>query len=59
MSGPDWYNQFVRLYDLENDTVRTITERGYMNSGLLWQKDNENLIANIKIKVQLHIFIKL
>lgn len=49
MSGPDWYNQFIRVFDLKNGTTKVITERGYMNSGLLWLKDNENLIANIKI----------
>lgn len=50
MSGPDWYNQFIRVYDLETDSIRVVTERGYMNSGLLWLTDNATLIANLKVR---------
>lgn len=50
ISGPDWYNQFIRIYDLKTKNLRTVTSRGYMNSGLLWLKDNETLIANIKVR---------
>ncbi len=50
MSGPDWYNQFIRIYDVETGEVRAVTERGYMNSGLLWLPDNKTLIANLKIE---------
>ncbi len=50
MSGPDWYHQFIRVYDLEKDIIRTVTKRGYMNSGLLWLKDNSTLLANLKIR---------
>ncbi|MEM8906573.1 MAG: DUF5050 domain-containing protein [Bacteroidota bacterium] len=50
MSGPDWYHQFLRIYDLETDSIEVITERGYMNSGLLWNKDHRSLILNIKIR---------
>lgn len=50
MSGPDWFNQFVRIYDIENGKTSAITERGYMNSGIQWLHDNETLIANLKIR---------
>ncbi len=50
MSGPDWYNQFIRVYDLESKNIEVVSERGYMNSGLLWLKDNKTLIANLKIR---------
>jgi len=50
MSGPDWFNQFIRIYDVKKDTIYTITKIGYMNSGLKWLNDNETLIANLKIK---------
>ncbi len=50
MSGPDWYNQFIRIYDVETDSISVVTDRGYMNSGLLWLKDNKTLIANLKIR---------
>ncbi len=49
MSGPDWYNQFIRIYDIEKDILQTITEIGYMNSGLKWSNNN-TLIVNLKIK---------
>ncbi len=50
MSGPDWYDQFVRVYDLKTGKTEILTTRGYMNSGLLWLKDNKTLIVNIKIR---------
>ncbi|MFY0604884.1 MAG: PD40 domain-containing protein [Flavobacteriaceae bacterium] len=50
MSGPDWFNQFIRMYDVEKEKVVTITERGFMNSGIKWLNDNETLIANLKIR---------
>jgi TolB protein len=50
MSGPDWFNQFIRIYDLEKDSILTVSKIGYMNSGLKWLKDNNTLIANLKIK---------
>ncbi len=50
MSGPDWYNQFVRVYDVLEKKIFTITQRGYMNSGIQWLNDNKTLIANLKIK---------
>ena len=50
MSGPDWYNQFIRVYDLASKTTEVVSPRGYMNSGLLWLNDNKTLIANIKIR---------
>ena len=50
MSGPDWYNQFLRIYDLKTGKTKVITQRGYMNSGLLWLKNDNALILNIKIR---------
>lgn len=50
MSGPDWYNQYIRYYDLKNDSIITVTDRGYMNSGLLWLNDDKTLFANLKIR---------
>ena len=50
MSGPDWYSQYISLYRLGTDELVRLTERGYMNSGLLWLKDNKTLIANLKIR---------
>ncbi|MAD98440.1 MAG: hypothetical protein CMB99_14035 [Flavobacteriaceae bacterium] len=49
MSGKDWYNQVIRMYDLESKTITNITHRGYMNSGLKWI-DNQTLVANLKIR---------
>lgn len=49
MSGKDWYNQYIRIYNVEKDTIYPITSRGYMNSGLKWLKDDSTLIANLKI----------
>ncbi|RNC87081.1 MAG: hypothetical protein ED556_06560 [Winogradskyella sp.] len=49
MSGPDWYNQYIRYYDMDKDTIITVTDRGYMNSGLLWAND-DMLVANLKIR---------
>ena len=50
MSGADWYTQYVRMYDLEKDSIIQVTRRGYMNSGLNWLTDGKTLIANLKIK---------
>ncbi|GEM_PF-2210687 len=50
MSGPDWFNQYIRVYDVESGNVNTVTERGYMNSGVRWLNDNQTVIANLKIK---------
>lgn len=49
LSGPDWLNQYLRIYDLETDSIQTITDRGYMNSGVRWLNDNKTIIANLKI----------
>ncbi len=50
MSGVDWYSQVIRYYDIEKDSIINVTERGYMNSGLLWTGDDKTLIANLKIR---------
>ena len=50
MSGPDWFSQYIRRYDVENNEVSVITDRGYMNSGVQWLNDNKTLIANLKIR---------
>ncbi|NNE26518.1 MAG: hypothetical protein HKN09_06720 [Saprospiraceae bacterium] len=50
MSGPDWYTQNIRIYDLVNDSIFALTDKGFMNSGLSWLSDNNTLIANLKIK---------
>ena len=50
MSGVDWYHQVMQVYDVETEKIRTVTARGYMNSGVKWLKDNENVIANLKIR---------
>ena len=50
MSGKDWYNQVIRIYDVLEGTIYPVTDRGYMNSGLKWLADNNTLIANLKIR---------
>ena len=50
MSGVDWYNQVIRYYDVDNDSIVTVTDRGYMNSGLLWTGDDKTLVANLKVR---------
>ena len=50
MSGPDWFNQFIRIYDVKQNVLRTVTARGYMNSGLQWLANGRTLIANLKIR---------
>ncbi len=50
MSGPNWFNQFIRMYDVDGDSVYAVTDRGYMNSGLKWLRDGETLIANLKVR---------
>ncbi|MTI19890.1 hypothetical protein E1176_02545, partial [Fulvivirga sp. RKSG066] len=49
MSGEDWYNQVMRIYDVETDSIYQVTSRGYMNAGIRWL-DNQNVIANLKIR---------
>ena len=50
MSGPDWYNQFLRIYYLDSGETEVVSPRGYMNSGLHWCPDNESLVLNIAIR---------
>lgn len=50
LSGEDYYNLYLRVFDLEQGTKKTITDRGYMFSGVVWLKDNDSFIVNIKIR---------
>ncbi|WP_083262532.1 TolB family protein [Roseivirga sp. 4D4] len=50
MNGPDYYNQFLKIYDIETETTQIITPRGYMNSGMFWHSDDEQFTLNIKVR---------
>ena len=50
LGGPDWYSQFIRVYNIETKELKNITKRGYMCAGLIWLKSNDSFIANFKIR---------
>ena len=50
LSGKDYYNLYLRVYDLESKQTATITDRGYMFSGVVWLKDDNAFVINIKIR---------
>ncbi len=50
MNGPDYYNQSLKIYDIETEETSIITPRGYMNSGMFWHKNDNTFTLNIKVR---------
>ncbi|OJJ19880.1 hypothetical protein BKI52_15480 [marine bacterium AO1-C] len=50
LSGKDYYNLYLRVYDTQTQQITTITQRGYMFSGVVWLKDHQSFVINIKIR---------
>ncbi|HAS42020.1 MAG TPA: hypothetical protein DCS93_16185 [Microscillaceae bacterium] len=50
LSGTDYYNLYLRVYDTQTQQTTTVTSRGYMFSGVVWLKDHQSFVINIKIR---------
>lgn len=50
LSGEDYYNLYLRVYDVASGETQTVTPRGYMFSGVVWLKDNQSFVLNIAIR---------
>ena len=50
LSGKDYYNLYLNIYNVETGKTEAVTPRGYMFSGVVWLKDNKSLILNIAIR---------
>ncbi len=50
LSGEDYYNLYLRVFDLEHGTTSAVTGRGYMFSGVVWLKNDNRFVVNIKIR---------
>ena len=47
LSGKDYYNLYLRVYNLETRETTTVTRRGHMFAGLVWLKDNKSFVMNL------------
>ena len=50
LGGKDYYNLYLRVYYLATGKTTTLTQRGYMFSGVVWLKHTQQLVINIKIR---------
>ena len=50
LSGKDYYNLYLKVFDIDSEKTTTVTQRGYMFSGLVWLKENDRFVINIKIR---------
>lgn len=50
LSGENYFNLYLRVYDVQTQQISTVTKRGYMFSGVVWLKDHQSLIINVKIR---------
>ncbi|WP_353776982.1 hypothetical protein [Winogradskyella sp. 3972H.M.0a.05] len=47
LSGKDYYNLYLRVYNLTSQKTTTVTPKGFMFAGLVWLKDNSSFVINI------------
>ncbi|MEM9023597.1 MAG: hypothetical protein AAGB22_07635, partial [Bacteroidota bacterium] len=50
LSGPDYYHQYLKVYDIDRHSTRIYTDRGYMNSGMKWAADDRHIFLNASTK---------
>lgn len=47
LSGKDYYNLYLRVYDMATKKTTTVTPKGHMFAGLVWLKDNNSFVMNL------------
>ncbi|MEM7105280.1 MAG: hypothetical protein AAF502_19230 [Bacteroidota bacterium] len=50
LSGKDPHNLFLRVYDVKKRRSTKITDRGYLNSGMKWSKDDKKIFLSARLQ---------